>query len=78
MLSTVIMMAVIKVDQYVLESIYITAFLLACLAMALLGRWKTRGLMLFIVVVAVLLVCCKTARDVYRYKPQSYTVAVPV
>ena len=53
-------------SEYLLESIYSTAFLLACLAMALLSKWTTKNLLLFIAIVAVLFFCCKTARDVYR------------
>lgn len=59
----------IYIGQYMLESIYSTAFLLACLAMALLGRWTARNLMLFMFVVAVLYVCCRTAHQLSHASP---------
>lgn len=67
------MLSTVVIHLYVLEIIYGTAFLIACLAMALLGRLTTRGLLLFIAIVAVLFVCCKTAREIYDNIHRQYT-----
>lgn len=57
---------IISPEHFVLEAVYGFAFLLACLAAALLGRWTTKRLLIFTGVIVVLLTGIKAVLAVLR------------
>ena len=71
------MLAVVVLQTYGLESIYLAAWALAALSAAYLGKWTIRGLMLYVLTLAVLLTLIGAARTVLNAMPRTYTVSVP-